>query len=1256
MRLCPSDQDLLAFHLGTMPVDRVEDLAAHLEACTTCDETIRGFDAAADPVLSALRLPADKGPSWAHWQTHSADHHGAELGKSDPDPTDPESWPEIPGYEVVDYLGRGGMGVVYKAKDTRLGRLVALKRLRSNDAAETRRSRLEAETLAHLQHPNIVQVHEMPEHEGRLYLVMELLAGEPLSYYLSRPHPPARAAALLEKLARAVHYAHVHGVIHRDLKPANIMLSGMGRQLNGEPREGGASSQTLDLEGLTPKIMDFGVAKRVTAAAAETQNGDVIGTPSYMAPEQASGNAEMLGPATDVYSLGVILYEMLTARVPLLGPTTLDTLLLVRNEDPVAPRQFQPQVPRDLETICLKCLQKEPEHRYATAEELADDLARFLADEPIRARPTPAWERAWKWARRRPDVTGLWAAVVLVSALGLMLVAWQWKRATVAAADSSAAKRVAREEARKAEQLLAGTSLSQGLMLCETGEAGKGLVWLARSVELAERSGERELERAARSNIAAWQPLFVRRQSTFPHEGWTWAVAFSADGRYAVTGGSDRIAQVRDVQSGEPVGKPMRHAHEVWSVAFSPDGSRVLTGSGAYNGRPGEARLWNSATGEPLGPPLAHPSRVTAARFSPNSQTFLTVCDDGAQVWSTETHSAVGVRMSHPGLAPDTQVLQKLEAELTPDGKLVATGGADGSARLWDAATGLPRTDPLRTAGPVSAIALSPDGRTLATGGRHGELERWDVATGVRRGPASRQRGAIKAIAFSGDGAMVAAAGIVNLDDSRAEPKPIIGGEVQLWETGTGGAVGRPLWHPAPVWSVAFSPDDRLLLTGSEDTGVRFFLTMSGQLVGHTYGGEGTVSAVCFSPDGNLALSSSAGGNDHSAGKLWRLPGRKALPRWLFQPGGVSCLALSHDGKTLLTGSPDRSARLWDLEREGPIGQPLNHEHAVVAVAFRPDGREFVTADEGGKVQIWDRARMKPRLTVSHARHVSCAVFSSDGLSFVVGDSSGLVQLYDTADGKAVREYDPKQGPVRGVEFGFGNEAIAAVSDFGVKVLAKSGRRIFGSWSSPPGGNAVSFGLDGKSVLLASDGLTQIAELTTDPPSIRPFIHGAGRAAKLALCPNGRSVLITGVDNITRLWDLATGRALVRGWQARRSRPACSARTPIKWLSPRRTGAFASGTSPRTTSPQQPSSANGSNSIRVSGTTIQGQFTSGARPCSTSGNASSRLGGPHLPKPRVGINIMTFRPIPLLAWGTGRLPTRDRGNGSQTLLALRTIG
>ena len=326
----------------------------------------------------------------------------------------PSSQPPIPkrvgGYQIVGLLGRGGMGVVYHAKHIKLGREVALKMVLAGGHAspeQLKRFILEAQAVAHLQHPNIVQIFEVSEHEGLPYFSLEYVDGEPLDVQLRKQLPEANEAArLMATLAVAMKYAHDHGILHRDLKPANVLMA----------RDG------------TPKVADFGLAKKLEDAddSASTRTGTVMGTPSYMSPEQASGQIRELGPATDQYSLGAMLYELLTGRPPFLGAKPIETILQVVRDEPIPPSKLRPKCPADLETICLKALQKSPAQRYASCAEFADDLLRYLAGEPILARPVAMPERIWRWCRRNPKIAIPSAAAILMMLIATTVSTWSY--------------------------------------------------------------------------------------------------------------------------------------------------------------------------------------------------------------------------------------------------------------------------------------------------------------------------------------------------------------------------------------------------------------------------------------------------------------------------------------------------------------------------------------------------------------------------------------------------------------------------------------------------------------------------------------------------------------------------------------------------------------------------------------------------------------------------------------------------------------
>jgi hypothetical protein len=451
---CPGMEQLDSLLLGYLPEEEADALDRHLLECAACLRTLQGI-AGQDVLIAGWRRPkgradeADpervvglirqvklrlRGESPAPGGQAVATQHATDTPPGpDPDSPGQPGLPRVPGFEILDELGRGGMGVVYKAQQLGLKRLVALKMIlagRHAGAAQRARFRAEAEAVARLQHPHIVQIHEIGEHDGLPFFALELCPGASLAARLDgTPLPPADAARRVDTLARAMHVAHQAGIVHRDLKPGNVLVAADG----------------------TMKVSDFGLAKRLDEGAGPTQTGAIVGTPSYMAPEQAGAETGKVSPAADIYALGAILYELLTGRPPFKAATPLDTLRQVLNDEPVSIRQLHSGVPRDLETICHKCLQKEPKKRYASAAELADELSRFLEHRPIMARRPTVAERLLKASRRRPEV--IWAAALVL----LLAAVASFVSALTIAEERNAAREAAElaEEARaKAESNL----------------------------------------------------------------------------------------------------------------------------------------------------------------------------------------------------------------------------------------------------------------------------------------------------------------------------------------------------------------------------------------------------------------------------------------------------------------------------------------------------------------------------------------------------------------------------------------------------------------------------------------------------------------------------------------------------------------------------------------------------------------------------------------------------------------------------------
>jgi serine/threonine protein kinase/tetratricopeptide (TPR) repeat protein len=479
MNPCPSIEQLRNLLAEQLPDAEREWMESHVESCADCKQRLEELSGTL--VLKGM-LPERHPDSWSHHDPGSdflerlretpaplAAQGGAADTLPDGGPTPvaktAENWPQVPGYEILGLLGHGGMGVVYKARQISLNRVVALKMIRAGEHAPPEllaRFRNEASAVARLHHPNIVQVYEVGEQGGLPYFSLEFVEGGSLAEKLAGvPLPPRKAAELAQTLARAIHTAHQRGIVHRDLTPSNVLLerketsdpanpSKLETQLDPEASPVSSPSRDTWLNSI-PKITDFGLAKQLGASTAQTQSDVVMGTPSYLAPEQASGQSKTAGPATDTYALGAILYEMLAGRPPFRAGTPVETLMQVVADDPVPPRRLQPKVPRDLEIICLKCLQKDPRKRYFTAESLADDLERFLQGKPILARPVPLWEQGWKWAKRRPA----WAALGVVSSLAVLslLLGGLWYGTKLQAAVGEATKSAQEAEEQRLEAL-----------------------------------------------------------------------------------------------------------------------------------------------------------------------------------------------------------------------------------------------------------------------------------------------------------------------------------------------------------------------------------------------------------------------------------------------------------------------------------------------------------------------------------------------------------------------------------------------------------------------------------------------------------------------------------------------------------------------------------------------------------------------------------------------------------------------------------
>ena len=747
------------------------------------------------------RFPRDSAGIEAAFNA-SRSAHGGRAGETaiagEPD----RSVPTIPGYTVLEELGRGGMGVVFKATAEQLNRFVALKMILSGDLASPEagaRFLKEAEAVARLQHPQVVQIFRIGDYNGRPYLEMEYIDGGSLADRLDgRPWRPAEAAQLVESLAMAVHHAHLRQIVHRDLKPANILLTADG----------------------IPKVTDFGLAKSLGADIDLTRTDSIIGSPSYMAPEQAGGTAHRIGPATDIYSLGAILYELITGRPPFRAATVLDTLEQVRSATPPALSRIRPGLPIDIETIVLKCLEKDPARRYPSAAVLAADLRRFCVGEPIWARRVGMIGRALKWARRRP----LTAALTILSAAStlLLIVVLAMSNFAISHQQRATFEALKREQWLREELARANDRLAEQQRQTQDALQKKTVALEATSEDLQRERKASYFERIARADaerLSRRYDLVDRLLAECPADlrAWEWRYLNQSSRR-------------------EPLAF-IGHTGEVWDAAISPDGRRLASASFDHT-----IKLWDVATGQVEQTLRGHKARAYSVAFDKEGTRLVSAsADKTAIIWDVASGKALHVLRGH--------VDNVRCAAFSFDGGTVVTGSWDGTLRAWNAGTGQLFQAYNTRAGWITRVAFSPDSRWVAVVGSSGRAEIWDIYSGRVNQAFESHLGPILSVAFSPDGWRIAT----------TNNAPGVG-VVKIWDVLSGREILAFKVSSGLIERVAFSPDGRRLATSGWDGIVRLIDVDTGHEVLALRGHSDRVWGVNFSPRGDAIVSASADG------------------------------------------------------------------------------------------------------------------------------------------------------------------------------------------------------------------------------------------------------------------------------------------------------------------------------------------------------------------------------------------------------------
>ncbi len=1049
------------------------------------------------PTCSALALTGA-------WDTKGSTGFGDQPTVTRAGVEPPIPLPAIPGYEVLGILGRGGMGIVYKARQPKLDRIVAIKMILGGhrfDPGSLRRFVEEAKALASLQHPNIVPIYEIGEHEGAPYFAMEHVEGGSLSRQLGEtPLPALQAAELVETLARAMHAVHARGIVHRDLKPANILLQNPKAEIRNPKEERVDSDFGFRISDLTPKVTDFGLARRIEKGEAASSTGAVVGTPSFMAPEQAMGSMGRIEPRTDVYALGGILYACLTGRPPFTGETLTDTVLQVLSDEPVAPRTLNPKVPRDLETICLKCLRKEQQRRYDSAEALADDLQRFREGRPILARPAGPAERLAKWARRHPAIAALSAALAVVTLVALGIVSWQLhetqtalSRETEALENETEALHTADQEKRAAEESARSEALAKQQAQRDRDRADR--ISYYRTVALGFREWEDNQMLQARSRLEQCPPalrgweyhaldrLCNKELLTLrPHRSPFNQLALSPDGRLIAGANWDSLVLVWDAQTGRELHRFLGHTNSVNALAFSPDGKHIASVGPGRTLDSGELRVWDVARGVHLYQQQFTGGVATAAAYSPDSG-LLAVGMSTRQIHLLKPLTGEAIRVL------DDQQGGGMALSFSPDSHRLASTGSSNVVNVWDVATGKLHSSFLsRPGGSFRAVAYSPDGQRLATAGHgqaQGQLWVWDVS-----GPPRQQ-----------------------------EDRPAV--VVEVPET------PGPLANPVQSFKcVAWDRDGKRLAVGTHAGRVIILDAAAGRELRRLEGHGDVVATAAFMPEGREIVSASWDGTvqarDIDSGKH-RLSLEGAYV-W------VSCVAFSPDGRHFATGG--QKINVWGelAIRETDTGRLVlsrkKHGSTVLSVAYSPDGRLIATGSADQTVIVWDAQTGKDLLTFrNHRANVRHVAFASDSRQVASASDDGTVLLWEADSGTVRKTFSAGSGLVTALAVQPHGPWVAAATPLGgVKIWdTTTGSLVADLTSSSDSFSSLAWTADGKVLAIGSGQRVYLWDAVQKKALPEPLQEGAGRS--IAFSPDGKFVLLGG--DTLRLWDRA-GKTVLR--------------------------------------------------------------------------------------------------------------------------------
>ncbi len=1001
-------------------------------------------------------------------------------------------------YTLLEVLGEGGMGTVYRADQTEpVKRQVALKLIKVGMDSRAVLARFDAErqALALMDHPNIARVYDGgTTAAGQPFFVMELVSGVPITEYCDRHRLPVRARLeLFVSVCHAVQHAHQKGIIHRDLKPSNVLVT----EVDGRP---------------TPKVIDFGVAKATEFTLtdqSQVDSGAIVGTPAYMSPEQGDHSSMDIDTRTDVYALGVILYELLAGSPPIdvkqfQRGAFLEMLRIVREVDPprpstklgraealpniaasrnTEPEQLKRMLRGDLDWIVMKALEKDRARRYETSNGFAADVIRHLSHEPVLAAPPSRAYRLRKFVRKHRGAVVAVSLVVLALLAGIAGTTWGFFREAERVKERDEAVKVADS---RADELKYRLGISDFLLASAAYD--NSLVVLA-----AERLDKVPPEQRG------WEWGYLTRLTRgglftlYGHVDGVSSVSFSADGTRIVSGSDDCTAKVWDARTGTPLLELRGHAGCVWSASFNPDATRIVTSS-----LDDTAKVWDARTGTPLLLMEGHTNGVQSLSFSPDGTRIVTGSyDKTAKVWDARTGTTLRELKGHAGYVESVS--------FSPDGTRIVTGSLDGTAKVWDAETGTPLLELNGHESGVSSVSFSPDATRIVTGSGDETVKVWDARTGTHSLSVTVHSGEVYSASFSPDGARI----ITNSFD----------GTAKVWDAQTGTLLDTKERNVGR--SRSFSPDRMRIVTADRETANVWDARTGARLL--TLKGDGVIRAS-FSPDGTRIVA----GSRFTWARVWDARTGMRLLELNGHKDGVNGASFSPDATRIVTVSDDQTVKVWDARTGTPLLELKGHVDRVCSVSFSPDGTRIITGGGDGTAKVWDaRTGMAPLALSGHTDKLRSVSFSPDGTRIVTGGDDQTVKVWDARTGTRLLDLEGHSRAVTSVSFGpDGTRIVTGSYDGTAKVWdARTGTPLLEP--STGGGECVSYSPDGTQIV-TGDGVALGRVWDARTGSLMAELKGhSGYGQSLSFSTDGTRVLQrSNADGPAKVWDARTGRTL----------------------------------------------------------------------------------------------------------------------------------